>query len=184
MKEQLKADDIFIYPCLGKHIYEWKNCENIFIDYPQIPLEFGYDKEDYVLIHVRAKGINAKQIFYSSVINNLLERKKKVVLIGNPSEVFIPEADKTVDLRGKTSTEEVMHLVGEARYMITCCSMFAYHRVLFNKPTIIFIGEQTEGVCPESIFQDAVHSNPNYLCVNSDAPLVEKVNERINEWFK
>ena len=182
MKSQLKDNDMFIHSILGKHIYEWKDGKNIRIRYTQKPLEFNTDKKDTVLIHVRKKGGYVTEDFYDNIIEYLHNKNKKVILIGN-KDVYLTWKNTIQDVRGILSFEEVMELIPKCEYMITSCSMFGYHRLLFNKPTIVLMPEQTGGGGRNAIFQEETIKNENYLILNADKPILGAVMERIKQWL-
>ncbi len=186
IKDRLTSNDIFIYAALGKHIYEWKDGANIFIDYSQKPLDFKFKYDNNIsdlIIHVRGKGNNISSNFYNDIINKFLEKNKSIILIGNPNEIQINIKTNVKDLRGIISLEEIMHLIKSCSHMITSCSMFGYHRVLFNKPTIILTPEQTGGGSSFAVFQENVLNNSNYLFLNSDEEIKVQTMERINQWL-
>ena len=66
------------------------------------------------------------------------------------------------------------------KYMITSTSGFTCHRLLFDKPTIVGVPEGV-GIIPVIAYENQL-TNPNYLFLNSQKDMREKVIEQINKW--
>jgi ADP-heptose:LPS heptosyltransferase len=183
MKEQIDENTIFIYSSLGGNfVYEWKNGENIKINYKMKPIKL---RKKTILIHSRIKGFRMDSNFFTEIINHCIRNNFMVCLIGNKNEITIDEHPQIEDTTGKLALEYNLDLIENCDYMIGNSSMFTLHRLMFNKPTIICTPEdswRTPGY--KYLFNKKQLENPNFLFLNSDEDNIEIIKNKIDEWSK
>jgi hypothetical protein len=190
-ESQKQEDTLFIYgPCLW--MVEWKNNENIPIDLSKrASINIGISDEEKskmdeflglrsILIHVRLKGGGVNSHFFTSLIGCCVNHNIKPILVGIKSEMRIDPRCWAIDLRECISVEQNMYLTEKCNYAILSSSMFSYHRLFFNKETIINVPMSNNGLT--GFFKNDI-LNPRHLFLDSDRNNIDVVINKIKMWF-
>jgi len=198
MKSKIREGDIFIYSHMGEFNYEWRDGTNVLLKYERKPLKFSITKEQKekldnaisgksLLIHVRRKNDLFDSKYHNTIIEHCKDKGIKCILIGLKNDFFgrfpeninINNYENIVDFRSKISFEENMHLVENAKHMLTSTSMFTNHRLFFNKPTIICSSEKYGS--SKVTYSKEQLDNENYLFLYPNNPIIDVI-EEIEGW--
>jgi len=187
IKSKLKDDDLFIHSIMGINFtYLWKNNTNTLLtEYKRIPVELDLTPEesfnifqllkDYdTILQVRKKGAGETDDYFRNIYKTLTNKGHRVLVI-NLDGVNIPGSKDY----SKLSLAEIFHLVANIKYMITSSSILGFHRIHFNKKTIV--NTPYRNGSNELIFSDYIN-NSNYLFLNAEIDNTKLIKEEIDTW--
>jgi hypothetical protein len=134
-----------------------------------------YFNDKTVLIQIRAKGAGITPRYYNEIINYCYRNNIKVLLLGIKNEMPVQILPNVLDLRESISVEQTMYLVEQCPLAILSSSMWSYHRLFFNKSTIINVPFSNNGLT--GYFREDINK-PMHLFLNCDE---YNVNQTINK---
>ncbi len=193
-KKRLDKDTIFLHAIMGANFtYEWKDGVNVPLKgtYERRPLRFQLPKyhttkveldamfgKNTALVQVRRKGKCITDGFFNEILTHLQSKGF------NPIYVNLDGGKITcgTNVTG-SSPESLMYILEHIKYAVITSSIFSFHRVHFDKPTIITIPERLIGI--KYVYQKEYVENPKYLFLNSDwkeENVLPRIKERIDTW--
>ncbi len=188
-KSKLDKDTIFLHGIMGANFtFEWQDGVNVYLKgtYERRPLRFEipieirkhYDmliKKHDSFVQVRRKGVCKTDTFFNEIISSLNARKL------NPLYINLDGGN----IQGGTnishySPESILYILEHVKYAVITSSIFSFHRVHFNRHTIITIPERL--IAAKHVYQKEYIENPKYLFLNSDKDILPQLKHRISTW--
>lgn len=174
------------------HSYEWNGTENVPIDFSHgRPLKFNPPSpaeiprldsiiaSNPLLLHARKKGGCISDVYFQKIIDFCAGNSIPTVAIGMRGECELHGL--THDLRENISVEQTMYLLENVEHMVTCASMYTYHRFWFNRHNLIGLMESNGA--RHQAFHKTDLENPKNIIYDSDTYHLDKLMLDLAGWY-